>query len=236
MYDLTFLCGILAGAMSRNGIAGYMNTAGFSRTRTTYEVNAFALGARLINPRASVLDYTLKGINEWDEHIRARQAFAAEGADVVFCRHSPDNPLERKAFPEVYAQLYTISEKGYLLESLAAATFDWEPFYDKVISDALMGRTALLESRHIGGNPIHFGWGLSTGIMDIYPVNTAIGERAARLLNIFRNLVWKDKLSVFEGPVWDDSGELRIENGEVPPLIEIQRMCWFESSVKEISE
>ncbi len=236
MYDLTFLCGILAGAMSRNGIAGYMNTTGFSRTRTTYEVNAFALGARLINPRASVLDYTLKGINEWDEHIRALRAFAAGNADVVFCRHSPDNPLERKAFPEVYAQLYTISEKGYLLESLAAATFDWEPFYDKVISDALMGRTALLESRHIGGNPIHFGWGLSTGIMDIYPVNTAIGERTTRLLNIFRNLVWKDKLNIFEGPVWDDSGELRIESGEVPPLIDIQRMCWFESSVKEINE
>jgi hypothetical protein len=154
----------------------------------------------------------------------------------VFCRHSPDNPLERKAFPEVYAQLYTISDKGYLLESLAAATFDWEPFYDKVISDALMGRTSLLESRHIGGNPIHFGWGLSTGIMDIYPVYTAVGERAAKLLNIFRNLVWKDKLCIFEGPVWDNGGVLRIENGEVPPLIDIQRMCWFESAVRELND
>jgi hypothetical protein len=47
--------------MSRGGIAGYMNTAGFSHTRTTYEVNAFALGMRLINPRAAVLDYTLQG-------------------------------------------------------------------------------------------------------------------------------------------------------------------------------
>ncbi|NMA36723.1 MAG: BMP family ABC transporter substrate-binding protein [Papillibacter sp.] len=234
MFDLTFLCGILAGAMSRSGIIGYMNTTGFG-FKTTYEINAFALGARLINPRASALDYTLKSINSWEEHTKARHEFALNGADVVFCRHSPDNPLERKAFPEVYAQLYTMSNKGYLLESLAAATFDWEPFYDKVISDALMGRTALLESRHIGGNPIHLGWGLSTGIMDIYPVNAAIGERTAKLVNIFRELIWSDKISPFEGPVWDNEGNLRIESGKIPQLIEIQRINWLESSVRELN-
>ena len=234
MFDLTFLCGILAGAMSRSGIIGYMNTSGFG-FKTTYEINAFALGARLVNPRASTLDYTLKAVNSWKEHDKARQDFASTGADVVFCRHSPDNPLERKAFPEVYAQLYTISNKGYLLESLAAATFDWEPFYDKVISDAMMGRTALLESRHIGGNPIHFGWGLSTGIMDIYPVNAAIGERAAKLVNIFRELIWSDKLNPFEGPIWDNEGNLKIEGGKTPQLIEIQRINWLESSVRELN-
>jgi hypothetical protein len=72
--------------------------------------------------------------------------------------------------------------------------------------------------------------------MVIYPVNAAIGERTGRLLNIFRSLVWKDKLSIFEGPIWDDKGELRIESGETPPLIEIQRMCWFESAVRELNE
>ncbi len=99
MHDLTFLCGILAGAMSRNGTAGYMNISGFGKNRTTYEVNAFALGARLINPRVRVLDYTLKEINEWDEHEKARRAFASVGADVVFSRHSPRQPIVRKAFP-----------------------------------------------------------------------------------------------------------------------------------------
>ncbi len=235
MFDMTFLCGVLAGAMSQSGIIGYMNYAAWGEKKTTYEINAFALGARLINPRCRTLDYTLRGINSWKEHDLARETMAANGADVAFCRHSPDNPLDRAAFPEIYAQLYGLSPEGYALESYAGASFDWEHFYDKVISDAIEGRTALLESRHIGGNPIHFGWGMSTGIMDIYPVNNVIGERAARLLNIFRDLVREDRLTPFEGPVWDRDGVLRIDHNVVPPLLELQRMTWLESSVEELN-
>ncbi len=235
MFDLTFLCGVLAGAMSRSGVVGYMDYAAWGEERTTYEINAYALGARLINPRAKTVGYTLRGINRWNEHDKARQVMAAQGADVAFCRHSPDNPLDRMAFPEIYAQLYAISPEGYTLESYAGASFDWEHFYDKVIGDAIEGRTALLEGRHLNGNPIHFGWGMSTGIMDIYTVNAAIGERAGRLLDIFRDLVRENRLHPFEGPVWDDQGVLRIDHGVVPPLLEIQRMTWQESAVRELN-
>lgn len=235
MFDLTFLCGVLAGAMSRSGVVGYMDYGAPYEEKTTYEINAYALGARLVNPRAATVGYTLRGINEWGEHDRARLVMAQAGADVAFCRHSPDNPLDRRAFPEIYAQLYGIAENGSTRESYAGASFDWEPFYTKVISDAIEGNTALLEGRHLDGKPIHFGWGLSTGIMDIYPVYDAIGERAGRLLNIFRDLVREGRLHPFEGPVWDDHGVLRIEQGIIPPLSEVQRMTWSESSVRELN-
>lgn len=235
MFDLTFLCGILAGAMSSSGIVGYMDYAAWGEARTTYEINAFSLGARLINPRARTVGYTLRGINLWSEHDKARRTMAEAGADVAFCRHSPDNPLDRQAFPEIYAQLYGISPDGSTRESYAGAAFDWEHFYDKVIGDAIEGRTALLEGRHLNGNPIHFGWGLSTGIMDIYTVDAAIGERAERLLNIFRDLIREDRLNPFEGPVWDDQGVLRIDHGVVPALQDIQRMTWQESAVTELN-
>ena len=235
MFDVTFLCGILAGAMSRTGVVGYMDFAAWGGEKTTYELNAFALGARLVNPRARTMCYTLRGINEWGEHDKARWRMAISGADVAFCRHSPDNPLDRPAFPEIYAQLYSIAPNGCTLESYVGASFDWEHFYDKVIGDAIEGRTALLEGRHLSGNPIHFGWGMSTGIMDVYPVNAAIGERAGRLLDIFRDLVREGRVHPFEGPVWDDKGILRIEHGVVPSLLDVQRMTWQESSVTELN-
>ncbi len=235
MFDVTFLSGILAGAMSRSGVVGYMDYAAWGEKRATYEINAYALGARLINPRARAVSYTLRGINKWGEHDKARRVMAEHGADVAFCRHSPDNPLDRPAFPEIYAQLYGIAPNGCALESYAGVSFDWEPFYDKVIGDAIEGRTALLEGRHLNGNPIHFGWGMSTGIMDIYTVNAAIGERAGRLLDIFRDLVRDNRLHPFEGPVWDDQGILRIDHGVVPPLLELQRMTWQESAVTEVN-
>jgi len=235
MFDVTFLMGVLAGAMSGSNVAGYMDFAAWGEEKTTYEINAFALGARLVNPKMHTVCYTLRGINKWSEHDKARRIMAEAGADVAFCRHSPDNPLDRKAFPEIYAQLYSIAANGCMLESYAGASFDWEHFYDKVIGDAIEGRTALLEGRHLNGNPIHFGWGMSTGIMDIYPVYAAIGERAGRLLNIFRDLVREDRVHPFEGPVWDDQGILRIDHNVIPPLQELQRMTWQESSVTELN-
>lgn len=235
MFDVSFLLGILAGAMSRSNVAGYMDFAAWGEEKTSYEINAFALGARLVNPRMRTVCYTLRGINKWSEHDKARAKMAEAGADVAFCRHSPDNPLDRIAFPEIYAQLYAIAENGCTLESYAGAALDWEHFYDKVIGDAIEGRTALLESRNLNGNPIHFGWGMSTGVMDVYPVYGAIGERAGRLLNIFRDLVREGRCHPFEGPVWDDQGILRIDHGVVPPLQELQRMTWQESSVTELN-
>ena len=235
MFDVTFLCGIAAGAMSRTGVVGYMDFTAWGEEQTTYELNAFALGARLVNPRARTVCYTLRGINEWGEHDKARWKMAIAGADVAFCRHSPDNPLDRPAFPEIYAQLYSIAPNGCTLESYVGASFDWECFYDKVIGDAIEGRTALLEGRHLNGNPIHFGWGMSTGIMDVYTVNTAIGERGGRLLDIFRELVREGRVHPFEGPVWDNAGSLRIEHGVIPSLLDVQRMTWLESSVMELN-
>jgi len=230
-YDADFLYGILAAAQSETGILGYMSTASF-RHSPTYDINAFALGAKLINPRAKVLEFRLKGINDWQEHTDGRKYFAENGSDMAFCRHSPDNPLERKAFPEVFAQIYRLDKKsGYPIESMGAAIFDWEPFYDKVISDAIIGRTSLLESQHIGGNPIHFGWGLSTGIMDLFTNDQAIGNSTCRLIRTFRNLIKQGLLNPFEGPVYDTKGILRFEHNYLPTLIEIQRIHWHESSV-----
>lgn len=229
MYDLTFLCGVLSAAMSETGRLGYMSASTFLRS-PTYDLNAFAIGARLINPRSTVLDYSLQGINDWEELDRARKAFAENGADIAFCRHSPDNPLERKAFPEVYAQIYKIDRKsGVPLESLAGATFDWEPYYSKVLNDAILGKSSMLGG-HIEGNPIHFGWGLSTGIMDIFPVYSVIGV-AGRLLSIFRDMIKENRINPFEGPIIDNKGVLRVDFGHVPTLMEIQEMNWYESSI-----
>lgn len=234
MYDLTFLCGVLASAMSRSGIIGYMNTSAFDHM-PTYDMNAFALGARLVNPRSQVLDFRLKLVNDWNEHITARSKFAELGADVAFCRHSPDNHLDRKAFNEVYAQLYGLNKFGYPVESYAAATFNWEPFYDKVISDLLQGKTKLYESGGDDCNPIHFGWGLSTGIMDLFPVDFAIGDNGVKLVRIFRGLIKNTKFNPFEGPVYDNENTLRFESGYTPTLLEIQAMNWYESSVTELN-
>ena len=60
-----------------------MDYAAWGEAKTTYEINAYALGARLVNPRARTVGYTLRGINQWSEHDKARKVMAEAGAEGV---------------------------------------------------------------------------------------------------------------------------------------------------------
>jgi hypothetical protein len=101
-----------------------------------------------------------------------------------------------------------------------------------MIGDALLGRTALSDVTQ-AGSPVHFGWGFQTGIMDIFPVYSVVGV-AGRLLRIFRDLLKSGGLHPFEGPINDNEGNLRIEGGVAPTLMEIQEMDWLAYSVREL--
>ncbi|MDR0937014.1 MAG: BMP family ABC transporter substrate-binding protein [Oscillospiraceae bacterium] len=224
MYDLTFLVGIVAGALSETSRIGFMTPPLGS---PTYDLNAFAVGARLVNPRSTVINIAMNEINNHREHNAARKRFADRGCDLAFCLHSPDNPQDFQAEPTIYAQLYSLDrETGVPLESIARATLDWEPFYDKVISDYLGGRFGLLK----GNSPIHFGWGFQTGIMDLLTDPERLGV-TSRLLRIFRDLLKAGGLHPFEGPISDNNGVRRIDYNVSPTLQEIQEMTWYAFSV-----
>ena len=52
MYEAKFLSGAIAGALAENGRLGYI--ADYPIYGMTANINAFALGARLVNPRAKI--------------------------------------------------------------------------------------------------------------------------------------------------------------------------------------
>lgn len=49
----------------------------------TSDVNAFALGARLVNPRAEVMNYLLQEPDNYHEQNNACYEFSRFGADVA---------------------------------------------------------------------------------------------------------------------------------------------------------
>ena len=57
LYEVKFLAGMIAGALSKNGKIGYV--ADYPIVGMTANINAFALGARMVNPYAKVyLEWT----------------------------------------------------------------------------------------------------------------------------------------------------------------------------------
>ena len=81
-YEGRYLAGIVAGKMSKTGVAGYV--AAFPIPEVVMGINAFARGMRSVNPKAEV---KVIWTNSWFDPGRESEAsntLISQGADVVF--------------------------------------------------------------------------------------------------------------------------------------------------------
>ncbi len=79
-YQLYFLSGLIAGALTKTNKIGLPSS--FPEPEAKRMINAFAIGAREVNPKATVM---VRWINEWFNPPaikEAAEALVSEGADV----------------------------------------------------------------------------------------------------------------------------------------------------------
>lgn len=232
-YEAAFLCGVMAGSMTRTGLLGYTTTMA-THPGSTFNLNAFALGAQLVNPTAHVVNLNLYRVDMSDPyHMEARKELARHGVDIAMCIHQPNTPLVRKGFPGVYAQLYLLqSNTGHPSECIGAAAVDWSVLYNDLVGDSFKTKNSILDITRSGNDSsVHFGWGLNTGILDVLGVDSFMGHNAIRLLNIFKDLVATGKIHPFEGPLYDRDHNMILEKFSTLNLLEIQSMKWLHEAV-----
>ena len=232
-YEAAFLCGVMAGSMTRTGLLGYTTTMA-THPGSTFNLNAFALGAQLVNPTAHVVNLNLYRVDMSDPyHMEARKELAKHGVDIAMCIHQPHTPLVRKGFPGVYAQLYLLqSNTGHPNECIGAAAVDWSIFYNDMVGDSFKTKNSILDITRSGNDSsVHFGWGLNTGILDVLGVDSFMGHNAIRLLNIFKDLISSGKIHPFEGPLFDKDHNMILEKYSTLNLLEIQSMKWLHEAV-----
>ena len=86
--ELYYLCGIIAGALSKSGKGGYVGA--FPIPEVKRHIGAYALGMREVNPNATV---QVNWINSWFDPAKATEAtnaLIAQGSDVfAFTEDSP---------------------------------------------------------------------------------------------------------------------------------------------------
>src|SRR5690242_3423728 len=80
-YQIYYLNGLMAGALTKSGKVGYVGA--FPIPELKRHISAFAMGARAVNPQATV---NVKWISAWVSPVKAREAaeaLMAEGNDVL---------------------------------------------------------------------------------------------------------------------------------------------------------
>jgi len=219
-YEGRYLAGVVAGKMTKSNILGYV--AAFPIPEVLQGINAFARGARSVNPKAEV---RVIWVNSWFDPGKEREAAStliSQGADVV--THHTDSTAVVQTAEEKgkYAIGYHSDMSKYGPKAhLTASTHDWGDFYTRTVSDALAGTW---KTTNVWG-------GMKDGMVKLAPLNPAIPADVKALVAKQEAEIIGGKLHPFAGPVVDQDGKTRVPAGKSITDEELGKMDYYVEGV-----
>jgi basic membrane lipoprotein Med (substrate-binding protein (PBP1-ABC) superfamily) len=215
MHEAKFLMGAIAGAMTENNRLGYL--ADYPISGSIANINAFALGARIINPRAKVyLEWTTKKNNDYMENMKQNQVSIISGKDMVI-------PEEASRFFGLYSM-----EKDNP-RSLAMPLWHWGRFYEQLIR-TIMDGTWKYDDKTAEKKAINYWWGMSAGVIDVVcSQNLPIGTK--RLVELLKNTILHGEFNPFSGILYSQNGIVQNDPNRSLSPEEIVTMDWLAENI-----
>ncbi len=222
-YEARWLAGWLAGRASKSGVAGYV--AGFPVPEVVQGINAFTLGMRAADPKATV---RVVWLNTWFDPSKERdaaQALIDQGADVL-THHSASPAVAQAAQANFRSRgvrviAYPSDMHAFAPDAqLAAIVHRWGRFYTRVAERVLDG----------SWRPEPVWGGIASGMVDIDAVDPTLAKELLAGVQTRRAAIVAGKLSPFAAPLVDNAGTTRLARGALADA-DIKAMDWFVAGV-----
>jgi len=219
-YEGRYLEGVLAGHVSKKGLAGYVSA--FPIPEVLQGLNAFTLGMRSVNPRAQV---KLIWVNAWYDPGKEREAantLVTLGVDLLAYDTSSVAVVtagEEKGIPTVgyYSDMTRFGPKT----NLTSVVETWTGFYTKVIEDVLAGRW----------KPANTVGGLRDGMITMAPLNAAVPADVRAKFAEAEKAIAAGTLQPFAGPIVDQAGKQRVPAGRAMTAAELDKMNFLVNGI-----
>lgn len=219
-----FVSGQIAGAMTETNQIGYV--AAFPIPEVIRGINAFTLGVRETNPEATV---RVVWTNTWYDPQKERAAAEAlldGGADVIAQHQDTAGPQQAAEDRGAYSVGYNADMSDLAPDAvLTSAIWDWGSYYSDIVQQVMDGTW---ESNQYWG-----GW--QDGLVGLAPIAEWVPEdiRTAAEEEIARFKSGEETIyTIFTGPIADQSGEIRVPEGESMTDEELLSMDWFVEGVE----
>ena len=218
--DAIYLSGIAAGAATKTGTVGYV--VPFAIPEVIRHTNAFTLGVQKAHPGAKV---KIIWTNSWfapDKEKKAAENLHSAGADVI--GQNVDSPAagqfaESASVPWVG---YDSNAKKFAPKSwLTAAVYNWGPYYIKRVTAAMNGTWKT-------GN--YYG-SLKDGFTLLAPYGSGVSAATKKLIASEKAKIVSGKWNEFSGPIYDQSGKLRIKRGHRASFGDLMSMNYLVKGV-----
>ncbi len=250
LYQMYYLNGLMAGALTKTDKAGYV--AAYPIPELVRHINAYALGIKAVNPRATV---DVRWTYAWygpDKAKEAAEALIAEGCDALaFTEDTPSVIEVGEEHSKKGQQIYTFSHyspmQQYGPDSVVSGQLmNWGGIYVKILKDIHDGTWAKkdkdiwwLAAQHaaiLGASPGHIINPRFIDALKAVKVKTRdFGKISVYDLVIKRYTQMQKGVKFFDpytGPIKDNKGNLRIKKGQRASRKELLNIMYYVDNVK----
>ncbi len=215
MYEAKFLMGAIAGAMSKSGNIGYI--ADYPIYGIIANINAFALGAKMVNPRAKIyLEWSTIKDHDIYETYKQNNVNVISGQDMLV----PGSASRQFG-------LYRSTDSMPL--NLAMPVWHWGKFYEKLIRKVMAGSWKSDETVD-ETKGLNYYWGMAAEVIDvIYSQHLPIGT--SRLIDLLKTNICEHSYNPFTGILFSQEGIVQDSTKKVMRPDEIVKMEWLAENV-----
>lgn len=227
MYEAKFLAGALAGTMADNNKIGYVT--GYPVYGSIANLNAFAFGASMVNPRAKIyLEWSTVKDRDIDKTFLEEDVSYVSYHDMI----RPDAVSKRYG-------LYHLAPNGETT-TIALPVWNWGKQYEILVKDIMAAASPIEEvlsgdltaiSKPKTQKATNYWWGMNTGVVDIL-CSEKLPIATKRLVEFFRKAISNGEFNPFTGIMYAQDGTL-IQSSETKSLSyeEIINMNWLAQNV-----
>lgn len=229
IYEPNFLVGMIAGAMTQSNNIGYVVT--YPIPEVISSINAFTLGARFVNPNAIVL---VKWVSDYksncsDECYDIDEQLIEMGADIISHQESADLTTKLKNSGIYFASKDSAHRTH---EYLATPVWNWGKFYEKMVRNILNGSYNRI-SNILGQSDkaISYWWGMKTEVVDVFYSKSLLPRETIQSIKFMKDMIMQGSYHPFRGPLYDNKGNLKLEENHNLKPTDILTMDWFVEGV-----
>ncbi|MCY9667956.1 BMP family ABC transporter substrate-binding protein [Paenibacillus alginolyticus] len=222
-YQSAYLVGMAAGKMTKNNHMGYVGA--FPIPEVIYTINAFTLGAQSVNPD---IDVSVVWSNTWFDPATEKQAAISlldKGVDVLAAYQDSPASIQAAAERKVWG-IGNDSDMGRFAPEtyISNPKWNWGPYYVQTVKSVMDGTWK---------SSAYFG-SMKEGITDIAPLGKNVPADVKALVEKKKQEILNGTFDVFQGPIVDQDGKTRYEQGKKMTDEEILGTTWFVKGIKGV--
>lgn len=202
-FEGAYLSGIIAGATTKSNTLGYIGAVAIPKVFRN--INAFAMGARTVNPDATV---QVSWVGDWINEPKEREAaliLLNKGADVIFQNTDSTAPLVLAEERGFRAFGWDSDMSAYAPTAhLGSAIINWTPYYEERVN-------AMLEGKWESKNTLA---GVKEGVVDVVSLARDIPRSGLQAFRATKKKMKEEDLNIWVGPLKKNTGEEFLAAGE----------------------